>query len=137
MQTDFPDHPVFRALVAHDFDAFARTLLDERRVARLPPFAHLALLTAEAHGRAEVEAFLAAAHAAGRGLAGAGADVEVLSPVGALLARKAGFERGQMVVQSEVRGALTRFLPAFRAALDRIPGRRVRYALDVDPLELG
>jgi len=137
VQTDFPDHPVFRALVANDFDAFARTLLDERSSANLPPFAHLALLTAEAHGRAEVEAFLASAHAAGRALARARADVEVLAPVSALLARKAGFERGQMVVQSAVRSALTRFLPAFRAALERIPGRRVRYALDVDPLELG
>ncbi len=136
VQTDFPDHPVFRALVAHDFDAFARTLVAERKAARMPPFAHLALLTAEAHGRSDVDTFLTAAHAAGRSLAD-GLDVEVLSPVSALLARKAGFERGQMVVQSSGRAALARFLPAFRAALERIPGRRVRSVLDIDPLELG
>jgi primosomal protein N' (replication factor Y) len=61
----------------------------------------------------------------------------VYSPVPALLARRAGLERGQIVVQSARRAALQRFLCAWRAALADIPGRRVRWALDVDPAGFG
>jgi primosomal protein N' (replication factor Y) len=132
VQTDFPDHPVFAALAAHDFARFAATMLAERKAAQLPPYAHVAVLAAEAHRREDVDAFLRTAHAHAVALA-TDAAVEVFSPVPALLARRAGFERGQLVVQSTRRAALQRFLTAWRAATGAIPGRRVRWALDVDP----
>ena len=82
VQTDFPSHPLARALAAHDYESFAETLLAERRAATLPPFAHLALLTAEAPQRDAVDAFLAAASDAGRDAARAeSARVEVFAPV--------------------------------------------------------
>lgn len=138
VQTDFPEHPVFRALAAHDYPALAATLLDERRAGELPPFAHVALLVGEAHRRADVDAFLAAAHAAGTTLPeAAGGEVTVFSPVPALLSRRAGFERGQVVVQSARRAALQHFLPAWREALAALPGRRVRWSIDVDPAGFG
>jgi primosomal protein N' (replication factor Y) len=134
IQTDFPDHPVYSAIRAHDYERLAENLLAEREVAQLPPYTHVALLAAEAHSRADVDEFLRAAHVAGVALAGAdAAQVEVFPPVPALLARRAGFERGQIVVQSARRAALQRFLPAWRDAIVRQPGRRVRWALDVDP----
>jgi primosomal protein N' (replication factor Y) (superfamily II helicase) len=133
VQTDFPEHPVFAALAAHDFDRFAAALLAERRVAQLPPYAHVALLAAEAHLRDDVDEFLRLAHAEGERLAREHESVEVFSPVPALLARRAGFERGQLVVQGTRRVVLQRFLTAWRAAVEAIPGRRVRWGLDVDP----
>ncbi|HEY5308597.1 MAG TPA: primosomal protein N', partial [Casimicrobiaceae bacterium] len=108
VQTDFPDHPVFAALAAHDFARFAATMLAEREAAQLPPYAHVAVLAAEAHRREDVEVFLRTAHARAVALA-QGAAVDVFSPVPALLARRAGFERGQLVVQSARRAALQRF----------------------------
>ena len=69
VQTDFPTHPLARALAAHDYESFAEALLAERRAATLPPFAHLALLVAEAPRRDAVDAFLAAASEAGRAAA--------------------------------------------------------------------
>ncbi len=139
VQTDFPTHPVFVAVRKHDYESLAATLLAERRMAALPPFTHVALLTAEAHERAVVDAYLAAAHAAARSLvAAAHSEVEVFAPVSALLARRAGFERAQIAVQSARRGALQRFLGDWHAALTDAPGqRRVRWALDVDPAGFG
>ncbi len=138
VQTDFPDHPAFGALAAHDYARFADVLLAERRAAELPPYTHAALLAAEAHDRADVDAFLRRAHAAGTALAAREfAAVTVYAPVPALLARRAGFERGQLVVQSAQRTALQRFLAAWREALAAAPGRRVRWALDVDPAGFG
>ncbi len=139
VQTDFPTHPVFVAVRRHDYESLAATLLAERRMAALPPFTHVALLTAEAHERAVVDAYLAAAHVSARALAAeTHADVEVFAPVSALLARRAGFERAQIAVQSERRGALQRFLGEWHAALADAPGqRRVRWAIDVDPAGFG
>ena len=131
VQTDFPTHPLARALAAHDYESFAETLLAERRAASLPPFAHLALLAAEAPRRDAVDAFLAAATEAGRAVAHA---VEVFPPVPASLPRRAGLERGQVLAQALERPAMQRFLPRWRDAILALPGRRVRWALDVDPL---
>ena len=138
VQTDFPTHPVYAALAADDHEAFARTLLAERRALGLPPATHAALLTAEAVRRADVESALDAAHAAARKLAQetAGA-VTVFAPVPALMARRAGLERAQMVVQSAQRRALHAFLTRWREPLAALAGRRVRLALDVDPAGFG
>jgi primosomal protein N' (replication factor Y) len=131
--TDFPGHPVFGALGDGGYAAFAQGLFAERRAAGLPPYAHLALLSAEAAQRDDVDAFLAAAHAAGAALAREFDGVEVNPPVTATLARRADHERAQLLVQSRDRRALQAFLVRFRAAIEAIPARRVRVALDVDP----
>jgi primosomal protein N' (replication factor Y) (superfamily II helicase) len=135
VQTDFPDHPVYSALVAHDYDRFANELLEERKHLQLPPFAYLALLSAEARSRSAVDAFLGAAFERGRGIVAARTlACEVYPPVSAALARRAGLERGQILVQSVHRGVLHDFLPLWRAELERTGLRRVRWNLDVDPL---
>ena len=134
VQTDFAEHPVYAMLGNHDYARFARTLAAERRNARLPPFTHAALLLAEAHTRADVDRFLehaeALAHAA---LEREDDAVEVFSPVPALLARRAGLERGQLVVQSARRTDLQPFLSRWREALQQERTTRVRYTIDVDP----
>ncbi len=134
VQTDFPTHPLYAALSRHDYNAFVRELMAERRAGGLPPFAHLALLSAEAHDRADAEAFLAAAHddALAR-RAALSANVEVFAPVAAPLARRAGFERAQMLLRSEQRGELNRLLTALRESLEASRSRKVRWAIDVDP----
>jgi primosomal protein N' (replication factor Y) len=138
VQTDFPAHPMYQALAAHDWDDFAATLLAERRAASLPPFTHLALLAAESLRRDVVDSFLGAAREKGAALVrAANATVELFAPVAAPMARRAGMERGQVLVQSADRGALQRFLPQWRRAIAALPGRRVRWSLDVDPLGFG
>jgi primosomal protein N' (replication factor Y) len=132
VQTDFPRHPVFATLVAHDYPALVGELLDERRIAALPPFARLALVTAEARVRADVDAFLERACETARELA-RGTEVEVFAPVAATMAKRAGFERGQMLLRHPVARELGRVLTPLRAALAAQSIRRVRWAIDVDP----
>ena len=136
VQTDFPNHPVYEALATHDYERFARELVAEREAAQLPPVTHVALLLAEAHRRADVDAYLERAHAAAEALAEAAA-VTIFPPVPALLARRAGLERGQLAVQSARRADLQRFLAQWRPVLASLAGKRVRAALDVDPLSFG
>ena len=135
VQTDFPNHRLFSALVEHDYDGFAETLLEERRAAGLPPFAYLALLSAEASNVDTVMAFLDAASAMGKAIAAAGGDAcTVYAPVPAGLARRAGMQRAQVLVQSRERRPLQNLLTEWRPALQQMGGR-TRWVLDVDPLD--
>jgi len=60
----------------------------------------------------------------------------VFAPVVAPLARRAGFERSQMLLRAVQRADLQRLLAALAAHIDAVPGRRVRLAIDVDPAAL-
>jgi primosomal protein N' (replication factor Y) len=138
LQSWHPRHPVYAALARYDFADFARVQLDERRAAGLPPFMHLALLRAEARSDAAAMAFLRDASAAGSALPEA-VRVKVYPPVPPPVARVAGVERVQMLVESASRPALQRFLGAW---LPRLPALRkahrglLRWAADVDPLAI-
>jgi primosomal protein N' (replication factor Y) len=61
IQTEYPDHPLYQALIDHDYLRFARNQLDERRIAGFPPFSFQAMLRAEARAMEQALAFLAAA----------------------------------------------------------------------------
>ena len=138
VQTDFPEHPLFTALVGHDYDRFAEALLAERRALGLPPFGHIALLAAEATRRAAVSSFLERAAAQGKALARAhGKRCEVFPPIAATLARRAGLERGQILVQAAERSVLQGFLARWREELEGLGPRTVRWNLEVDPLTVG
>jgi primosomal protein N' (replication factor Y) len=64
------------------------------------------------------------------------AKVEVFPPVTSALARRAGYERAQMLLRSAQRGDLKAVLTALRGALGEARDRRVRWAIDVDPQSL-
>jgi primosomal protein N' (replication factor Y) len=138
IQTDFPGHALYAAVAAQDYVAFAREALDERRAASFPPFSHLVLLRAESKKAGEAMAFLQAAARIARRLArdAKGGEVEVFDAVPAVLERKAGFERAQLLVRSGSRAALHAFLPRWRELLEARQDRRIRWALDVDPQEV-
>jgi primosomal protein N' (replication factor Y) len=131
IQTEFPDHPLYYALRQHDYDSLAQTLLEERRTAGFPPFIYQALLRADAPKLADALSFLATASA----MVKVPQQVEVFDPVPAQLARLKGTERAYLLVQSKSRKKLQEFLGAWRAKLDVLPNRKVRWTLDVDPLE--
>jgi primosomal protein N' (replication factor Y) len=131
IQTAFPEHPLFAALKHGDYAAFAQTLLAEREQAGLPPYAYQAMLRAEAHSIEAAIRFLREAAA----LAPNSKHISVYDPVPAFMARLAGNERAQLLIESGSRAALQKFLSAWMPALEAHKTRNVRWALDVDPSE--
>ena len=134
LQTHHPDHPLLQRLLAGGYTALASDLLEERRAAALPPYTHQALLRAQASQRAQVDAFLCAAAAA----LPRDALLEIAGPLPAPLPRRAGLDRGQLLVASTSRSTLHRALTPWHAALAALPAaRHVRWSLDVDPVDAG
>ncbi len=135
VQTEFPEQPLYAALVAHDYSRFAAMALDERRRAGFPPFTFQAMLRADAPQLADALDFLRGAQA----LAGelAGAEIQVFDAVPMRMVRLARRERAQLLVESPRRGALQAFLSDWLAALQQRPGgRQLRWRIDVDPQEV-
>ncbi|HSV70806.1 MAG TPA: primosomal protein N' [Methylibium sp.] len=138
VQTWHPQHPLYAALRAHDYEAFAARQLAERRSAGLPPYSHLALLRADARSQAVAQGWLAAVSAAAAGVDGA-EQMLLYPPIPLAVQRVADVERAQMLVESASRPALQRFLAAWTAELQakRPEGKGVlRWAVDVDPLAI-
>lgn len=133
IQTRYPEHPLYQALAANDYPAFADTLLADRALYGFPPTVAEAVVRAEAHDIADALAFLQSALAAAperpEGL-------QLFDPVAMSLARLAGWERAHVLMQSTSRRALQNFLAAWTATLYsmRAPSN-VRWHVDVDPLE--
>ena len=139
LQTWHPRHPLYAALHAHDFAAFAASQLRERESAGLPPFSHLALVRAESKSAQAAADFLHAA-AAAAALLPECAGVAVYPPVPPPMARVANVERMQMLIESPSRVALQRLLSAWLPALHALRHKEkthravLRWAVDVDPL---
>jgi primosomal protein N' (replication factor Y) len=138
VQTWHPQHALYAALGRHDYEAFARQQLDERRSAGLPPYASLALLRAEARQAEVAQAFLQDAGDAAAALPQA-AQVMVYPPVPTPVARVADVERMQMLIESPSRAALQRLLQSWLPQLKPLQATHkgvLRWAVDVDPLAI-
>ena len=137
VQTWHPQHALYGALRQHDFEAFAASQLKEREMAGLPPYAHLAILRADARTPEAARAFLQASAELASTLPGAD-QVMLYPPVPLGVARVANVERMQMLIESASRVALQRFLarwlPELHALRKRPTEERIlRWAVDVDP----
>ncbi len=132
VQTAFPNHPLFQALRAHDFEIWAQTLLAERQMAGFPPFVFQALLSAEGKQESEANNFLKQARSAAQDLR---MPVEVYGVVPAAMPKRANHHRAQLLVQADKRRALAEFLRAWKPILNDLPASKLRWALDVDPME--
>jgi primosomal protein N' (replication factor Y) len=140
VQTWNPQHPLFTALARHDFAAFAERELADRQAAQMPPFAHHALLRAEARTQEAAQAFLQEVREAAAALPGA-EHLTLYPAVPTPVQRVANVERAQMLMESVSRPALQHVLaqlPPHLHAVRRLPACRgvLRWAVDVDPLTM-
>ncbi|NBU25574.1 MAG: primosomal protein N', partial [Gammaproteobacteria bacterium] len=134
VQTEHPEHPLLRGLVTGGYESFAAAALEERREAGWPPFARLAALRASAVEADDAVAFLDAAR---RAAARPPEGLRLLGPAPAAMARRADRHHAQLLLDAGGRNVLHRFLDAWLPLVEALPeARRVRWALDVDPLEL-
>ena len=135
IQTAFPDNPFWSTLIEGGYGRVADEALAEREVTRWPPFTRLALIRSAAHRHRDALEFLELA----KRLVADKADdtLRILGPVDAPMARKAGRYRVQLLLQSSDRASLHSLLRALRPALEQEPSaRKVRWSIDVDPIEL-
>jgi len=121
-------------LVNEGYPAFAAAALAERETVGLPPFAHIAMLRAEATSEEAPAKFLEAARELAHGPHAA--LVSYLGPIPAPMARRAGRYRAQAMIRAPQRSPLQRCLGEMVPKLSALPeARKVRWSIDVDPAD--
>ena len=130
IQTRYPQHPLYAALIAHDYRRFANSLLAERRQAGLPPFIFQALLRAEARELPVALAFLRSA-----AIALVQEGIIVNDPIPMTMTRVANVDRAQLLIESASRPALQAYLKTWLLALRDIK-TRARWSIEIDPVDI-
>jgi primosomal protein N' (replication factor Y) len=135
IQTAFSDNPFWSHLIEGGYPKIAADALAEREETRWPPFTWLALLRSAAHRKEDAHTLLDVAR---RHIEGLQTEyLRVLGPVDAPMARRAGRYRAQLLIQSSDRRRLHEVLANLRPTLEKDPvARKVRWSIDVDPIEL-
>jgi len=137
IQTWHPDHAAFRALVNHDYDMFVDAALQERQQAGFPPYTYFALLRAEATERGRALQFLDKVRKLGAPLAEKNNSLEMFDALNAPMEKRAGRYRAQLLLKSTTRPALHNCLSAWLPLIEELPeARKVRWSLDVDPMDM-
>ena len=129
LQTHQPEHPVIRAILTGDEEAFWAAEADARRAAGMPPYGRLAAVILSATDPQS-------AFRAGQDLArNAGplhsVGAQVFGPAAAPIARVRGRHRVRMLVKAERGVALQTAMAKWVGQLR--PDRDLRVAVDIDP----
>jgi primosomal protein N' (replication factor Y) len=128
LQTHQPEHPVMKALVASDREAFYASEIEQRERSGYPPFGRLASLIISAGDRPTAEGFA-------RKLASVAPldeQVQVLGPAEAPLAVIKGRYRFRLLVKSLRNVDLSEYLREWLAAGPKTKGN-LKLEVDVDP----
>jgi primosomal protein N' (replication factor Y) len=130
IQTRYVQHPLYAAVIAHNYDRFATSLLEERKQACLPPFIFQALLRAEAGELKSALDFLqqAASYIDDP-------RITVNDPIPMTLTRVANTDRAQLLIESSSRPALQDCLSKWMDMLRQVK-TRVKWSLEVDPIDI-
>lgn len=132
LQTYHPQHELLQVLLEKGYGEFAKLALIERKQAEFPPYAFLALIKAESVNISsalsfltEIKNLLAKKH------------LNLLGPLPAPMQKKAGKHRAHLLLQSPTRKPLQETLNFLITHLATLKSKqRVRWSIDVDPLEM-
>jgi len=134
IQTRYPNHPIFNFVKDSRYTEYAKTLLLERKDTKLPPFAHQALICANAKNKILAENFLTEVAQLINSIEIE--SVEIWGPVPGVIERKSDYYYFNLYLQSEDRGQLRRLIQTFYQHVETIRvSSSVRWFIDIDPVE--
>jgi primosomal protein N' (replication factor Y) len=133
LQTHQPEHPVMRALIAGDREAFYSAEIEMRKAAHYPPFGRLASIVVSGPDRHDTQSFA-------QRLARAAPDVEpamqdavrILGPADAPLSLVRGRHRLRLLVKAPRGFDLSAYLREWLHAAPKVTGS-IKLDIDVDP----
>ncbi len=128
VQTYMPEHPIMKAIIAGDREAFLNYEVKTRQMGMLPPYGRLAAIIVSAREKELAERTARAVVMA----APPSEKISVLGPAEAPIAVVRGRARWRVLVKAPRDLDLQTYLRAWSAALPAFKGD-VRISLDVDP----
>lgn len=135
IQTHHPDSVLLHTLLQQDYARFAAEALAERKLTEFPPYCYLVLIRAEATEREAPLVFLHQFVEQSKRLRAR--EIDIMGPVPAPMERRAGRFRAQLLFQCKQRKPLHQHLSTLIEHIQRLKSaRKVRWSIDVDPMDL-
>lgn len=137
LQTYHPDHPSIESLCTLGYEYFATQDLQERKTLGLPPYLHQVLIRSESVDEEQSYLLLDSLRLEAEHLIQHfNYPIQAMGPYSAIIVRKAGQHRYILTFKSANRAPLHQLISQLAQSLEQNPlTRKVRYAIDVDPLE--
>jgi primosomal protein N' (replication factor Y) len=132
LQTHQPEHPVMRALIAQDREAFYSAEIALREAAHYPPFGRLASIVVSGPDKNDTAAYARALARAAPAADLLDGGVRVLGPAEAPLALVRGRHRLRLLIRAPRNFDLAAYLREWLAAAPKKPGA-IKLDIDVDP----
>lgn len=137
IQTMQPEHEVLQNILSKDYWQIACELYDIRKLANQPPCANWVLIRAESYDLNKTMVFL-------KSFLGLIQKIQtsedfVIKTMGPILAprvKKAGLFRGQLLLSSNERANLHKFMKKILNHVESLEQGSVRWTLDVDPQDI-
>ncbi|MGX2974504.1 primosomal protein N' [Ursidibacter arcticus] len=139
LQTHYPDHPLLKSLLTEGYLSFAEQALSMRKLMGLPPFSAQVLFRATGRDNEKVVNFLQELTACLQQIITIHQwqGFQLLGPINAPMAKKAGHFRWQLIIQHAERGLIQRLLNQFDIVREQFLRNDIRLSVDIDPQDLG
>lgn len=135
IQTLQPDHPTLHSFLNNPYQKVSDDLLKEREVAQLPPYSYFALMRAEGLAEQLPLEFLQQVKQTTEQMNPE--NVQVMIPSYAPMPKRGGRFRAQLLFVTQDRKQLHRLLKPLCEYIEQLPAsRKVRWSIDVDPMEM-
>jgi len=137
IQSHHCQHPLMQSLIHGSYHQFARQLLRERHITRMPPYRYLAVIKAESKRPENAVEFLQTARQQAEQIHASSADLNYLGPLPCTMEKRANRFRYQLQINTTNRLFLQRLLKTLCRQLETHPlSRRTRWSVDVDPQDM-
>lgn len=136
IQTFHPEHPFMQHITQQNYASLANSLLQERMKATLPPYTHIALIRAN---HVEPNAPIAFLQQVQSHLADtlSNQSISIKGPIPSVIPKRQGRYHFQLLLQTDHRAILHQALGHSTSFLENTKiGKKVRWSLDVDPVEM-
>lgn len=139
IQTAHPENPYLHLIRDYNFEQFYRYCVEERKSVQLPPFGHIVLWRAESTSDKAGLQFLHFVSQTGRKILAEKRlkGITVMDPISSPMEKRAGKFRAQLLIKAEQRKPLHELLTHWLKKIENSPAsRRVRWSIDIDPMEM-
>lgn len=135
IQTEMPEHPLYQALKNKNIDEYLTEIAQSRQQANLPPYASQALLIAEGRYAKDVIAALNEVREIALNNSMWPDGVEIYDAVPRAMAKVAGKERAQLLIESTGRQSMQKALEQLLDIVEekKKKSRTIRYTIERDP----
>jgi len=135
IQTAQPKHPFWDALLKHGYNYTAKKLLQERHDLMMPPAGSLCLIRAEDKQQAlAMDLLNAMLEVFNKNKL---TEVIIFGPVPAIMEKRAGRYRAQLLLSSQHRKPIHQLLDHTIQQISALKlARKVRWSIDIDPIDL-